>query len=90
MSGLEPLIPFAWGALRLTSSLLTAGFKKLIDVEDDSNGLIEWSGDVVRNAREKSRLTKQQGKGGGDDAMRVVEQHHQEVRVPGLTADMVG
>ncbi|CAB1105732.1 unnamed protein product [Ectocarpus sp. CCAP 1310/34] len=80
MSGLEPLIPFAWGALRLTSSLLTAGFKKLVGVEDESNGLIEWSGDVVLKARDKSLLTKQQGRGDGSAAMRASEQHGHEVR----------
>lgn len=54
MSGLEPLLPLAWGALRLTSSLITAGFKKLVGIEDD-RGLLTWSGDVVVKARDKSR-----------------------------------
>lgn len=40
----------AWGALRLTSSLVTAGFKKLIGADDDSP-LLEWSGDVVVKTR---------------------------------------
>lgn len=45
----------AWGALKLTSSLVSAaGFKKLIGAEEDA-AMVEWSGDVVLNAREKSQ-----------------------------------
>eukprot|EP00752_Nemacystus_decipiens_P006605 g5942.t1 len=43
----------AWGALKLTSSLVSAGFKKLIGVDEDA-AMVEWSGDVVLKAREKS------------------------------------
>lgn len=43
----------AWGALKLTSSLVSAGFKRLIGVDEDT-AMVEWSGDVVLKAREKS------------------------------------
>ncbi|CAB1104598.1 unnamed protein product [Ectocarpus sp. CCAP 1310/34] len=75
MSGLEPFIPLAWGALRLTASLVTAGFKKLVGVEDESDALVEWSGDVVLKARDTSRRTQQKG---SDAAARAVEQHREE------------
>ncbi|CAN0536932.1 unnamed protein product, partial [Ectocarpus sp. 12 AP-2014] len=76
MSGSEPLFPFAWGALRLVSSLLTASFKKkLVGVEEERTRAM---GDVVLKARDKSRRTKQQGRGDGDAAMRAVEQHGHE------------
>ncbi|CAN0185850.1 unnamed protein product, partial [Ectocarpus fasciculatus] len=78
MSGFEPLlIPLAWGALRLTASLVTAGFKKLVGVEDESDALVEWSGDVVLKARDKSRQTQQEGSGA---ASRALEQHCEETQ----------
>lgn len=81
MSGLEAVVPFAWGALRLTASLLTAGLKALVGAEDESDALIEWSGDVVLKSRDKSRRTKRQGK--ADAATALVEQHHRyEVSAP--------
>lgn len=80
MSGFEPLIPLAWGALRLTASLVTAGFRKLVGVnKDESDALVEWSGDVVLKARDKSRRTKQRGSGA---TSRALEQHSEEVRAP--------
>ncbi|CAM9388126.1 unnamed protein product [Ectocarpus fasciculatus] len=77
MSGLEPLIPLAWGALRLTASLVTAGFKKLVCVEDESEALLEWSGFVVEKAREKSRQTRQKGWGA---APRTRDRHGEETQ----------
>ena len=44
----------AWGALKLTSSLVSAGFKKLVGGDEESP-LLEWSGDVVVKAHEKSQ-----------------------------------
>lgn len=79
MSGLEPFIPLAWGALRLTASLVTTGFKKLVGGEDESDALVEWSGDVVLKARNKSRRTQQKGSGA---TARALEQHSEEVRAP--------
>ncbi|CAM9505455.1 unnamed protein product [Scytosiphon promiscuus] len=58
----------AWGALRLTSSLVTAGFNKLIGSEDDSP-LVEWSGDVVVRAHEISNQ-QQHAHSGREDARR--------------------
>ncbi|CAM9600789.1 unnamed protein product [Ectocarpus sp. 4 AP-2014] len=78
MSGFEPVfIPLAWGALRLTASLVTAGFKKLVGVENESDALVEWSGDVVLKARDKSRRTQQKCSGA---AARAVEQHREETQ----------
>lgn len=48
----------AWGALKLTSSLVSAGFKKLIGVDEDA-AMVEWSGDVVLKASEKSHQQQQ-------------------------------
>ncbi|CAM9644246.1 unnamed protein product, partial [Ectocarpus sp. 12 AP-2014] len=77
MSGLEPFIPLAWGALRLTAGLVTAGFKKLVGVEDESDALVEWSGDVVLKARDESRRTQQRDFGA---AARAVAQHREETQ----------
>lgn len=43
-----------WGALKLASSLVCAGFKKLVGADEDA-AMIEWSGDVVLKAHDKSR-----------------------------------
>lgn len=52
----------AWGALKLTSSIVSAGFKKLassgvnrlIGGEEEDAAMVEWSGDIVLKAREKA------------------------------------
>lgn len=52
----------AWGALKLASSLVTAGFKRIVGAVsgggDEDTSLIDWSGDVVLTAREKTRWSK--------------------------------
>lgn len=43
----------AWGALKLTSSLVSAGFDRLVG-RDEDDPLVQWSGDVILKAHEKS------------------------------------
>lgn len=51
----EALIGYlAWSALRLTSSLITAGFKKLVGSDEDP-AMVKWSDDVVLTARNKQQ-----------------------------------
>lgn len=81
----------AWGALKLTSSIISAGFKKLasagvnrlIGGEEEDAAMVEWSGDIVLKAREKAagvttRPTQMA------PASRAVEGLQQEVRARAL------
>lgn len=79
----------AWGALKLTSSLVTAGFKKLVGLDEECP-LLEWSGNVVYKAREKSHPRRIAGSSGRSLDMapfsRALEGQQREVGVSGKTA----
>ena len=77
----------AWGALKLTSSLVSAGFKKLIGADEDA-AMVEWSGDVVVKAREKSHQQQALVSSGRSPDMapfsRALEGHQHAVSASGI------
>lgn len=77
----------AWGALKLTSSLVSAGFKKLIGADEDA-AMVEWSGDVVVKAREKSHPQQALVSSGRSPDMapfsRALEGHQHAVSASGI------
>lgn len=77
----------AWGALKLTSSLVSAGFRKLLGMAEDA-ALVEWSGDVVLKAREKSHQVSRGLSQGLALGSRALGAHQREVSRAGVARPM--
>lgn len=88
----------AWGALRLVASLITAGFQILVSEDKNKKGpsqvnfkLLEWSGDVIIYAHQKSDEQQADVSSTGSSDMtspisRAVTTHQREVSASVRTA----
>lgn len=76
MSGFEILLPLAWEALKLISSMVFPDLGTLFGIGEDS-AMLEWSRDIVLKARKKSH----HGSGGSiPSLLEALHDHRDEVR----------